>query len=138
MTAKKKMKKAKKAPAKKAAQKKGFIKVGKLKFDKSFSESKSSIGLTPLGDKVIIRVEEAGEKILPSGIIIPETVNKEKADRGEVVAVGPGRFDEDGERRVPLDVSVGDKVLFQWGDKIEYGGKEYYLVGSNNILAIIN
>lgn len=96
--------------------------------------------LRPLGDKVLVRPlrnDELGTTS-PSGIIIPETVERDKADRGEVVAVGPGRWDEDGEKRIPLSVEVGDKVIFQWGDKIEYKGVEYYLVSESNISAIID
>jgi chaperonin GroES len=97
------------------------------------------INLRPLGDKVLVRPltdDELGTTS-PSGIIIPETVDREKTDRGEVVAAGPGRWDEDGEKRIPLSVEVGDKVIFQWGDKIEYQGTEYYLVSENNISAVI-
>lgn len=99
----------------------------------------AKINLRPLGDKVLVRPltdEELGTKSA-SGIIIPETVDREKADRGEVVAVGPGRWDEDGEKRIALDVAVGDKVIFQWGDKIEYMGEKYYLVSESNISAVI-
>ena len=99
----------------------------------------AKLKLRPLGDKVIIRPlkdEELGTKS-PSGIIIPETVDRDKADRGEVVATGPGRWDEDGEKRIPLSVAVGDIVMFQWGDKIEYQGTDYYLVNESNISAII-
>ncbi len=99
----------------------------------------SSVNLRPLGDKVLIRPltdEELGSKS-PSGIIIPETVDREKADRGEVVAVGPGRWDEDGDKRIPLSVAVGDTVIFQWGDKVEYQGVNYYLVSESNISAVI-
>lgn len=102
------------------------------------SES-DKLNLRPLGDKVLIRPlsdDELGTKS-PSGIIIPETVDREKTDRGEVVATGPGRFDEDGEKRIPLEVKVGDKVIFQWGDKIEYKGNDYYLVSESNISAVI-
>jgi chaperonin GroES len=102
-------------------------------------EKTVQVHIRPLGDKVLIRPltdEELGTQS-PSGIIIPETVNREKSDRGEVVAVGPGRFDEDGEKRIPLEVKVGDKVLFQWGDKIEYQKKEYYLVSESNISAVL-
>jgi len=97
------------------------------------------VNLRPLGDKVLIRPlsdEELGTTS-PSGIIIPETVDREKADRGEVVAVGPGRWDEDGEKRIPLGVEVGETVMFQWGDKVEYQGTEYYLVSESNISAVI-
>ena len=100
---------------------------------------KTTPNLRPLGDKVLIRPlsdEELGAKS-PSGIIIPETIDRDKADRGEVVAVGPGRWDEDGEKRIPLGVKTGEKVIFQWGDKIEYQGTTYYLVGESNISAVI-
>ena len=103
------------------------------------NDTSSKIGLRPLGDKVLIRPlsdEELGTKSA-SGIIIPETVDRNKADRGEVVAVGPGRWDEDGDKRVPLSVQVGDKVIFQWGDKIEYQHVEYYLVSESNVSAVI-
>ncbi len=102
-------------------------------------EKKSKLNITPLGDKVLIRPlsdDELGTTS-PSGIIIPETVDREKTDRGEVVAVGPGRLSDDGEKRIPMSVSVGDNVIFQWGDKVEYGGVEYYLVSESNISAII-
>lgn len=102
-------------------------------------EITTKVTLRPLGDKVLIRPltsEELGTKS-PSGIIIPETVDREKNDRGEVVAAGPGRWDEDGEKRIPLSVTVGDKVIFQWGDKVEYQGVEYYLVSESNISAVI-
>ena len=100
----------------------------------------AKINLRPLGDKVLIRPlsdEELGTTS-PSGIIIPETIDRDKADRGEVVAVGPGRWDDDGEKRIPLSVEVGDKVIFQWGDKVEYQDVEYYLVSELNISAIID
>ncbi len=103
------------------------------------SSDDTKVNIRPLGDKVLIRPlgdEELGTTS-PSGIIIPETVDRDKADRGEVVAVGPGRWDEDGEKRIALGVEVGDKVIFQWGDKLEFQGTEYYLVGESNISAII-
>ncbi|MBP9759858.1 MAG: co-chaperone GroES [Candidatus Pacebacteria bacterium] len=102
-------------------------------------ESEKTPNLRPLGDKVLIRPlsdEEIGSKS-PSGIIIPETIDRDKADRGMVVAVGPGRYDEDGEKRIPLGVKKGEKVIFQWGDKIEYQGTTYYLVSESNISAVI-
>ncbi len=97
------------------------------------------VHLRPLGDKVLIRTlsdDELGTAS-PSGIIIPETIHREKADRGEVVAVGEGRFDEKSGKRIPMDVKVGDRVIFQWGDKVEYKNVEYYLVNESNISAVI-
>jgi chaperonin GroES len=95
--------------------------------------------LRPLGDKVLIRALKDDELGVtsPSGIIIPETIEREKNDRGEVIAVGPGRWDEDGEKRIPVGVAVGEKVIYQWGDKFEYKGEEYYLVSESNISAVI-
>lgn len=96
-----------------------------------------AVSIVPLADKVLIRPLGEGDAIKsPSGIIIPDTVS-EKIDRGHVVAVGPGKWDDDGEKRVPMSVVVGDKVIFQWGDKIEYDGVSYYLVSENNISAVL-
>jgi len=100
--------------------------------------SKDKSNIMPLGDKVLIKPlseEEMGTKS-PAGIIIPDTVDREKADRGKVIAVGAGRYNESG-KLIPMSVKEGQKVIFQWGDKVELGGEEYYLVGESNILAII-
>ena len=72
------------------------------------------------------------------GIIIPETVDKEKPEQGTVIAVGPGKRGEDG-RINPVNVSVGDKVMFsKYGyDELKVGGVEYYIVSESNILAVI-
>ena len=101
--------------------------------------SKNTSTVTPLGDKVLIKPltdEEMGTQS-PSGIIIPDTIDREKADRGKIVAVGEGRQNDDGDL-ISMRVKVGMKVIFQWGDKIELQGEEYYLVGESNILAILN
>ncbi len=101
--------------------------------------AKSSIGVTPLGDRVIVMVGGKEENMSKFGIIIPETVDKERPDQGTVVAVGPGKFNEDGDERVPMSVSVGDKVIFsKYGpDEIKIGDKEYYVISESNILAVI-
>ncbi|HXK31505.1 MAG TPA: co-chaperone GroES [Candidatus Paceibacterota bacterium] len=95
-------------------------------------------GIQPLGDRVLIRPmsEEEGAKELPSGIIIPATVDKEKTDRGVVVAVGPGKVNDEG-KIVPMHIEVGDKVLFQWGDKVEIDDIEYFVVSEPSVLAIL-
>ena len=73
--------------------------------------------LKPLGDRLIVKpIEE--EETTASGIVLPDTA-KEKPQKGKVVAVGEGRWDEDGEKRIPLDVSEGDEVLYS-----KYGGTE--------------
>lgn len=93
--------------------------------------------IQPLQDRVLIREHsDDKEKKTSSGIIIPVTVNEEKnGKRGEVVAVGPGRIEEG--KKIPLTVKVGDKVIFQWGDKVGVDGEEYYLVRESEILAVI-
>ncbi len=97
--------------------------------------------IMPLGDRVLLKPlspEEAGVK-LPSGIIIPETIDKEKPEQGTVVAVGPGKRDENG-KLVPPGVKVGERVVFsKYGyDEVKVGGVEYYIVKEENILAVIN
>src|SRR4051812_12429805 len=73
--------------------------------------------LKPLGDRLIVRAIDE-EETTASGLVLPDTA-KEKPQKGEVLAVGDGRFDEDGEKRIPLDVSTGDTVLYS-----KYGGTE--------------
>lgn len=95
--------------------------------------------LTPLGDRIVVKPsEKEGEKKLASGIIIPETVDKEKPAQGEVVAVGPGKH-EDG-KLLPMQVQVGDTVIFsKYGyDEVKLGGEAYYILSESSILGIIN
>ena len=93
--------------------------------------------IKPLQDRIIIKEDlEGKEKKTSSGIIIPVTVSEDKSSkRGEVVAVGPGRRD-DGKLIAP-SVKVGDKVIFQWGDKVKVGDDEFYVVRESEVLAII-
>jgi chaperonin GroES len=104
------------------------------------TESKKSI--KPINDRVVVRPlteEEMGTKS-PSGIIIPETVdkNKDKSSKGIVVAVGPGRWSDSGDKRIPMDVKEGDKVAFQsWKEKEDIGGEEYWIISESDIQAII-
>jgi chaperonin GroES len=96
------------------------------------------LSIKPLGDRVVVLPDEKeGEKKLSSGIIIPETADKEKPMTGEVVAVGPGKY-EDG-KLVPMQVKVGDRVLFgkYSHEEVKVEGEEYYLISESNILAII-
>jgi chaperonin GroES len=96
--------------------------------------------IAPLGDRVLIEAlsEEERVKKTKSGIVIPETVDKEKVDRGRVVAVGPGKITEDG-KKIPVSVKKGQIVIFSEysADKIKVDDKEYYIISENNILAII-
>lgn len=99
-----------------------------------------SINLKPLADRVIVKEMDAmdGAHQTKGGIFIPDTSEKDSTlKRGEVVAVGPGKFDEDGERRVPMSVAVGDTVVYQWGDKIKVDDEEYTLVREPDIVATI-
>ncbi len=96
-----------------------------------------SVNIKPLEDRVLVESLEA-EQTTASGLVIPDTA-KEKPQEGKVVAVGPGRFDEDGEKRIPLDVKVGDVVIYSkyGGTEVKYGGQEYLLLGARDILAIV-
>ncbi|MES2134950.1 MAG: co-chaperone GroES [Patescibacteria group bacterium] len=101
----------------------------------------SEFSVRPLHDRVVIKPlspEEAGSRTL-SGIIIPDTA-KEKPEQGKVVAVGPGKWDEDGEKRIPVSVKVGDRVMFsKYGyDEVKINGVEYFIVNESNILAILS
>ncbi len=92
--------------------------------------------LKPLGDRIVIRVLEQEEKTA-SGIFLPDTA-KEKPSQGEVVAVGPGKVQDDG-KRVALDVKVGDKIIFSKyaGTEVKFEGTKYLIVSERDILAII-
>jgi chaperonin GroES len=80
--------------------------------------------LKPLGDRVLVRpVEE--EETTASGIVLPDTA-KEKPQKGKVLAVGEGKWDEDGEKRIPLDVAEGDEVLYS-----KYGGTDIVVEGED-------
>ncbi|HEY4523417.1 MAG TPA: co-chaperone GroES [Candidatus Paceibacterota bacterium] len=91
----------------------------------------------PLSNHLFIEGVEA-EKMTKSGIVIPDTADKEKPMMGTVVAVGPGKWSEKGEL-VPMSVKVGDKVLFKkYGpDEVEVDGKKYLVGDEDDILAII-
>jgi len=94
--------------------------------------------ITPLGDRVLIKPFESDtqEKKSAMGIIIPVNAEENKADRGTAVAVGEGRIDNDG-KLIPMKVKIGDKVMFQWGDKIKIDEEEYFVVSESSILAIL-
>ena len=89
----------------------------------------------PLHDRVLVRRVEAEEKTA-GGIIIPDTA-KEKPQEGEVVAVGPGKF-EDGQR-TPMDVAVGDKVIYSkyGGTEVKFGGEDLLVLSARDVLAIV-
>ena len=92
--------------------------------------------IKPLGDRVVIRVLEQEEKTA-SGIFLPDTA-KEKPSQGEVIAVGTGKLQDNG-TRTPLEVSVGDKIIFSKyvGTEVKYDGVDYLIVSERDILATI-
>lgn len=95
-----------------------------------------SLNLKPLADRLVVKPLEQ-EEVTPSGIVLPETA-KEKPQKGEVLAVGPGTRNDEGER-VAMDVSVGDKVLFAkyGGTEIKVDGDKLLILRESDILAII-
>ncbi|HEX5879077.1 MAG TPA: co-chaperone GroES [Actinomycetota bacterium] len=94
------------------------------------------VSLQPLEDRIVVKPSE-GEEMTASGLVIPDTA-KEKPQEGEVLAVGPGRF-EDG-NRVPLDVKVGDKVIYSkyGGTEVKLAGDEVLILSARDVLAIVN
>ena len=99
--------------------------------------TESKVVIKPLEDRIVVRPLEA-EQTTASGLVIPDTA-KEKPQEGEVLAIGPGRWDEDGDKRIPLDVKVGDVVLYSkyGGTEVKYGGEEYLVLSARDVLAVI-
>ena len=93
------------------------------------------MALTPLGDRILIRRTEEDEQTTSGGIIIPDTA-KEKPQEGEVIAVGQGRLLDNGSRQ-PIDVAVGDKILFgkYSGTEVTYDNEELLILREDDILA---
>jgi chaperonin GroES len=91
--------------------------------------------LKPLGDRLIVRAIEE-EETTASGIVLPDTA-KEKPQKGKVLAVGEGKWDEDGERRIPIDVTEGDEVLYSkyGGTEITVDGEELLVLRESDVLA---
>jgi len=92
--------------------------------------------LQPLGDRIIVKPKEDDTSTTPSGLVIPDTA-KEKPQLGDVLAVGPGDF-QDGER-VPVDVKKGDVVVYSkyGGTEIKFEGQEFLILSSRDVLAVI-
>jgi len=95
-----------------------------------------SVPFKPLEDRVVIEAVEA-ETVTASGLVIPDTA-KEKPQEGIVLAVGEGKFDDSG-NRIPVDVKVGDKVIYSkyGGTEIKHSGKEYLVLSARDILAVV-
>jgi chaperonin GroES len=94
-----------------------------------------SVTIKPLEDRIVVKALDA-EQTTASGLVIPDTA-KEKPQEGEVLAVGPGRF-EDGQR-LPLDIAVGDRVIYSkyGGTEVKYDGQEYLILSARDVLAIV-
>ena len=106
---------------------------------KILQKTKSSLGIRPLADRVLVEPLNCDDETLTkSGIIIPDTVDKEKPHQGKVLAVGSGKYNEDGDL-IPMTVKVGDKVVFSKysPDEIKLKDKEYYIISESNILAVL-
>ncbi len=95
-----------------------------------------SVSIKPLEDRIVVKAIEA-ENMTASGLVIPDTA-KEKPQEGEVLAIGPGRVDDNG-NRVPLDVAVGDKVIYSkyGGTEVKYGGDELLILSARDVLAVV-
>lgn len=95
------------------------------------------LNLRPLADRVLIEPLDQEEKTA-SGILLPETA-KEKPQEGVIVAIGPGKWDEDGEKRMEMEVKLGDKVIFAKysGSEIKINDKKYLLMSEKDILAVV-
>ena len=96
-----------------------------------------SVNIKPLEDRIVVKPLDA-EQTTASGLVIPDTA-KEKPQEGEVVAVGPGRFNEDGDERIPMDVSVGDKVIYSkyGGTEVKFGGDDLLVLSARDVLAVV-
>ncbi|WP_394262338.1 co-chaperone GroES [Trueperella sp.] len=95
-----------------------------------------SVSIKPLDDRIVIQ-QVAAEETTASGLVLPDTA-KEKPQEGTVVAVGPGRVDDNG-NRVPMDVSVGDVVIYSkyGGTDIKYGDDEFIILSQRDVLAVV-
>ena len=95
-----------------------------------------AVTIKPLEDRILVQPLEA-ETTTASGLVIPDTA-KEKPQEGKVVATGPGRIDDKG-NRVPLDVAEGDVVIFSkyGGTEVKYGGVDYLVLSARDVLAVV-
>jgi chaperonin GroES len=95
-----------------------------------------SVSIKPLEDRIVIKQVDA-ETTTASGLVIPDTA-KEKPQEGDVVAVGPGRIDDNG-NRIPLDIAVGDKVIYSkyGGTEVKYNGEDLLVLSARDVLAVV-
>jgi chaperonin GroES len=94
-----------------------------------------TFSLQPLEDRIVVKPSEE-EETTASGLVIPDTA-KERPQEGTVVAVGPGRYEEG--KRIPMDVKVGDRVIYSkyGGTEVKIEGEEYLILSSRDVLAIV-
>ena len=95
-----------------------------------------AVSIKPLEDRIVVKSLEA-EQTTASGLVIPDTA-KEKPQDGEVLAAGPGRIDDKG-NRVPLDITVGDRVIYSkyGGTEVKHKGDEYLILSARDVLAVV-
>jgi chaperonin GroES len=100
------------------------------------TKTQTSTKVAPLADRVVVKALEDTEQ-MRGGLFIPDTA-KEKPQQGEIIAVGPGRFEKD--KRVPMDVKVGDKVLYgkYSGTEVTIDGEQYLILRESDVLAVIS
>jgi chaperonin GroES len=100
------------------------------------TKSATGVKVNPLADRVVVKALEETES-MRGGLYIPDTA-KEKPQQGEIIAVGPGRFDDKG-NRLPMDVKAGDKVLYgkYSGTEVTVDGEQYLILRESDVLAVI-
>jgi chaperonin GroES len=98
----------------------------------------AEFSLKPLEDRIVVKANE-GDQTTASGLVIPDTA-KEKPQEGTVVAVGEGRWDEDGEKRIPVDVKTGDTVIYSkyGGTEVKVEGEDYLILSARDVLAVVS
>ncbi|RFD25491.1 co-chaperone GroES [Mycobacterium uberis] len=98
----------------------------------------AKVKIKPLEDRILVQTSEA-ETTTASGLVIPDTA-KEKPQEGIVVAVGPGRWDEGGAKRIPVEVAEGDIVIYSkyGGTEIKHNGEEYLILSARDVLAVVS
>jgi chaperonin GroES len=97
----------------------------------------TKVTIKPLEDRIVVQSVEA-ETTTASGLVIPDTA-QEKPQEGTVIAVGPGRWNDEGDERIKLDIEVGDTVLYSkyGGTEVKYGADEYLVLSARDVLAVI-
>lgn len=96
------------------------------------------MSLKPLGDHIIVKPTTSNDEVTKAGIVLPDTVGKDRPERGEIIAVGPGRVLDNGTRSI-MDVSVGQKVIFKKyaPEEIKIDGQDFLVINLSEVIAII-